>query len=267
VPRINESQGRFLTLAAIVLFGASLPAAGRESFTVKTPGPWVQISALDDAGQTAKPAAGISTLLLDDHQTRVTGRSVERYVRHARLVASQKDLKDFSEIQIEFEPSYQTLTLHHIQIRRGGSVTNALHPEEIKLLHREQELEQQIFNGSVQALAILSDVRVGDIVDFAYTVDGDNPVMGGRFDDLVDLSPESFVKHLRYRLLWPQKRKLLMRSHNTDLEPKITVAGDETEYVWEGRDTMPFEGDDRTPSWYFAGSWVDERIRNLGPCR
>jgi hypothetical protein len=246
-----------LSIATIVLSSASLLAAeGRESIAFKPPAAWVQVATLDDAQTPASSASTNSKVLLDDHQTRVTDRSIERYARRVRLVSSTKDLQEASQIQIEFEPSYQALTIHHIQIRRGAIVNNALRPGEIRVLHREQELEQQIFNGSVQAIAILNDVRVGDIIDFAYTVTGDNPVMGGKYDELVELDSNIPVKWLRARLLWPQKRKLFMRRHNTNLEPRITP-GEETEYVWERRDITPAETEDRVPGWFFSGSWVD----------
>jgi len=253
---IEDWTGRLFSLSFVLLNIPGLLAARRESFTVKTPGAWVQVVALDNAVQTAALASLTPTRLLDDHQTRVTDRSVERYIRHVRLVAAQKDLGELSQIQIEFEPSYQTLTIHHIQIRRGAGVINAFRSAQVKMLHREEELEQQIFNGSVQAVAILSDVRIGDLIDFAYTIAGDNPVMGGKFDQMVELDSNVLVKRLRARLLWPRERKLFMRSHNTDLQPKIT-AGDETEYLWERRDVEPMEGEDHVPGWYFSSPWVD----------
>src|SRR5881396_4329268 len=154
-------KGRLFSLAAFVLFNIpGLWAARRESFTVKAPGRWVQVATAEEGVQTAAPASGTPIRLLDDHQTRVTDRTVERYFRRVQLVAAQKDLDELSQIQIEFEPSYQTLTIHHIQIRRGGTVRNALRASQVKMLHREEGLEQQIFNGSVQAVTILSDVRV-----------------------------------------------------------------------------------------------------------
>jgi len=252
----RDCSGRLVAMAAFVLLNMpGLWAAGRESVKVKAPGAWVQVATLDNA-QMVSLAAGTSITLLDDHQTRVTDRSIERYVRHVRVVAAQKDLSHLSQIQIEFEPSYQTLTIHHIQIRRGSSVIDAYRPGDMKVLHREEELDQQIFNGSVQAVAILNDVRIGDNIDYAYTIAGDNPVMGGKYADIVDLEGSVFVKRLRARLLWPQKRKLFMRQHNTDLEPKIT-AGEETEYVWERHDVTPIEGEDRVPGWFYWVPWVD----------
>jgi hypothetical protein len=253
---IELKRWLFWIVTIVLLLSASnLAAENRESIAFKPPAAWVQITTLDDA-QTPASSAGTSKVLLDDHQTRVTDRSIERYARRVRLIASTKDLQEAAQIQIEFEPSYQALTIHHIQIRRGASVSNALRSAEIKVLHREQELEQQIFNGTVQAIAILSDVRVGDVIDFAYTVTGDNPVMGGKYDDLVELDSKLPVKWLRARLLWPRKRKLFMRGHNTNLEPKITP-GEEMEYVWERRDTTPVENEGKLPGWFFPGSWFD----------
>jgi hypothetical protein len=94
------------------------------------------------------------------------------------------------------------------------------------------------------------------MIDYAYTISGDNPVMSGKFDEVIDLEPGDFVKRLRVRLLWPQKRKLSIQPHNTDIQPKIT-AGEEMEYQWERRDVAPIEGEDRVPGWYFSGAWVE----------
>lgn len=242
-----------IVLAAIVLHSPAF-AADSPSFGVTPPAPWVQNVTLENVKQPSP--GGRSMAVLDDHQTRVTDRSLERYVRHVYLVASQRNLEDFSQVQIEFEPSYQTLTIHHIRIHRAGATTNVLRPADIKILHREQELEEQIFNGTVEAVSILSDVRIGDVIDYAYTITGDNPVMRGRFTDIIDLEPGIFAKHLRARLLWPQHRKLFVRRHNTDAEPKIT-AGAETEYIWERRDATPLEDEDNVPGWHFPGAWVE----------
>lgn len=245
--------GSLLLLAC--LLGAPSPAvAGPASFSTGAAPSWVQVATVENPG-TASPA-GASLTVLDDHQIRVTDRSVARYFRHVHFVASPKDVEEQSQIQIEFEPSYQTLTIHYIRVQRGAVVRNELHPAEVRVLHREQELEERIFNGTVEAVAILNDVRVGDVIDYAYTIGGDNPVMAGKFDEVIDLAPGDFVKRLRVRLLWPQGRKLFMRRHNTDVEPTIT-AGAETEYVWERRDTSPIDDEDGIPGWYFPGPWVD----------
>jgi transglutaminase-like putative cysteine protease len=253
---LGRRRRAFFLAGSLLLNAARLSAAEGNSFTIKGPGSWVQIAAVDDAAMSAAAATGKPTKLLDDHQTRVTDRSVERYVRHAQIVAAQKDLEELSQIQIEFEPSYQSLTIHHIQIRRNAAVINAFHPGEIQLLHREKELDQQIFDGSIQAVAILRDVRLGDVIDYAYTLTGDNPVARGKFAQTVQLESDVLVKRLRVRLLWPQNRKLFMRPHNTNLEPKITP-GDEVEYIWERNNVVPMESEGNVPGWYDWSPWVD----------
>jgi len=243
-------RGSPFLVALMILSGTiRLRAEGTEKFSVKPPASWVQ------AAELPQNSPGVS-MLLDDHQTRVTDRSVERYVRHTQLIATQKDLEDFGHVEIEFEPSYQSLAIHFIQIRRSDKVIDALRSTDIRVLHREEELEEQIFNGTVQAVAILQDLRVGDIVDVAYTVTGQNPVMGGKYSGTVSLDLRLPVKYLRSRLLWPSKRKLFLRSHNTMIEPKVTP-GVETEYVWERHDVVALPEEDNVPSWYRNGSWID----------
>jgi transglutaminase-like putative cysteine protease len=230
------------SLLTILFFVTSVAAAGaKESFTIKPPASWVEIASLPESAE--------SYSILVDHQTRVADHSTERYVRWVRHVRSQGDLSDAAQIQIEFEPSYQSLTIHNIQIRRGGKVSNALKPGEVSLLHREEELNEQIFNGTVQAVALLSDVRVGDDIDFSYTITGDNPVLGGRYADFVSFAGSKPIKRSRFRLLWPSGRNLSVRKHNTDIEPKITPGG-EVEYVWEKTDIVPIDLEDRVPGWF-----------------
>jgi transglutaminase-like putative cysteine protease len=124
------------------------------------------------------------------------------------------------------------------------------------MIHQEKELNQQIYNGSVQALALLSDVRVGDVIDYAYTINGNNPVMGGRFATFISLAEDHPIQHLRFRLLWPGNRKLFMRSHNTDIQPQVKAA-DETEYLWDMHDIAALDPEDSIPSWFDPYPSVD----------
>ena len=49
----------------------------------------------------------------------------------------------------------------------------------------------------------MPDVRVGDVVEYAINLEGDTPVIGGRFSEWVAVQYEMPVERWRMRLLWP----------------------------------------------------------------
>src|SRR5205085_4317243 len=140
--------------------------------------------------------------LLSDQQMRVSGSTVERYFHHVYQVVAQPGVEHVSQVEFSFDPSYQRLVIHRVQIKRGAQTINALKPKEIRMLEKEDEMEQQLFNGTLAAILILNDVRVGDLVEYDYSVNGANPVLGGRFADVNYLAESEPVARLRYRLLW-----------------------------------------------------------------
>src|SRR5262249_12706551 len=145
---------------------------------------------------------------------------------------------------------YEELVFHRISIMRGDRVIDALKPREIKLIQPETSLDEREYNGLMSALVFLNDVRVGDIVDYSYSINGSNPVMRGRFAARLFLIGDHPIRLLRRRLLWASGRTLRFNSLNTDLQPVIRELGSLREYTWQRENVMPIQVDDRTPQWF-----------------
>jgi len=153
-------------------------------------------------------------------------------------------------IEFDFEPTYQQLVIHYIRILRGKEAINALREREISLIQQETELSERLYNGTLTALSILSDVRVGDIIEYAYSVNGSNPVMGGHYCDTFYLGISRPVERVRLRLLWPSNRELYYQSENTDTGPSIQQAGSDTEYLWEQEKAAAVDVSADAPGWF-----------------
>ena len=102
-----------------------------------------------------------------------------------------------------------------------------------------QRVRAEVYDG--RYLPPTLRVRPGDVIDYAYSVNGDNPVLAGRFADLFSLSHSDTVALVRARLLWPAGRRLFVRPQQTDLQPTVTQGPDEVEYVWERRNAPGVE--------------------------
>src|SRR5262249_11519260 len=153
------------------------------------------------------------------------------------------------QLQFYFEPSYQSLAIHFIRIIRAGQSMNALEPPAIKIVAKEDDLDEQIYNGTLAAIVFLKDVRAGDIVEYAYTISGTNPIFVGRFADRFNLADTEPIQTLRIRLLSPGGRTLYFRNQGTEVAAKSATYEDGKEYLWEQTGVPGVEGEDSTPDW------------------
>ena len=239
-----------LALFCGCLFALSMTkhVLAKPSYVVTAPQSWVR--ALDLESEITGPASASSTFLLDDHQVRVGDKTVERYYHHVQKIDTAAGLNDVSQLKFTFEPSFQKLAIHFIRIRRQGTVIDAMKLSQIKVISQEEELNQQLYNGTLAAIAFLNDIRVGDIVDYAYTVSGENPVLNGRFADTLYLADQQPIRHLNFRLIWPSSRSVAIKNSNIEIEPSVQASGSDTEYIWERREVDAINVEDYSPAWH-----------------
>lgn len=235
-------------LALLQLFAVA--AHSSPKFVVKPPPSWSRAENVDTKPHAVPGSAtGSSTLVLDDYQVRVTSTSVERFYHYAFRIENQSGLDDLSHLKFYFEPSYQQLAIHYIQLHRAGAVINELNPAEVKTIQEEEELNERIYNGTFASVVFLNDLRVGDVVDYAFTVSGENPVFENHFAERFGLAEDRPAQKLSVRLLWSSQRPLNVRNRNTEVKPEVKTIGNETEYVWQTYDVPGVETEDSTPAW------------------
>lgn len=230
-------------------------------FKIEKPPVWVTQIAPDTQTQLtqSQQSEGVSYLLVD-RQILVQGNTRQTYYHSALKIQNESGLENSSNVEIRFDPSYQTLHLHSVQIRRGDKIIPKLEPSAIKVLQREKSLEQLIFNGSKTANFFLEDVRVGDVVEYAYTVRGSNPVFGGRHYSQFDLQWGVPVLQVHARLLTEPGRKPAIRPLNNAPEPVERLVGGLKEYVWSQKATASLRVRDDAPAWfdpYPSVQWSD----------
>lgn len=223
----------------------------KSAFALKPAPGWVRkiVPSKDVAGKGVSNEPS-STRVLDDLQIKVGDNSVERFFHYYQRVNTAAGLEDLSQLRFYYEPSYQQLAIHFVRILRGSATIDALRPSEIKVIHEEEELDQQLFNGTEAAVIFVNDVRVGDVIEYAFTLTGDNPVLGGRFTDTYYFVDQDPIQEFALRLLYPTKRSLAIKADNTDLQPTKQPLGEHTEYLWYAQNLRPLTFEDSTPDWF-----------------
>ena len=249
---------------------APAPAGASVGFSITPTPSWV--SPVAAYAGTELPSAPVQ-VLLRDHQTRVGAEATVRYQHAIRLVRESSGLQKAAQLEIDFDPGYQQLQLHRLEIWRNGSRIDKLDRKLVKLLQRETQLERQIVDGRMTASIVVDDLRVGDRLEWAASLVGDNPVFGKRFVDqewtTSSLGP---IGTLQYRLIAPAERQIRYRLAETGTQVSEQTAGRLRETVFRRSLVPQFHYDQLLPaaehyrdqielsefaSWAEVADWAD----------
>lgn len=267
-PRHTRANGRLAARAvaaamALGSLGATAPAALAAPLPaiVETPA-WVA-AVTPDPARTVKNATHGVDYLLSDVQTRVAPDGTRQgYRHHAIRVRTAKGLDQTGQLEIEWEPSYQRMQLHQLRVLRDGRWLPWRDHASARTLDREPEAEQRIYDGRKTMVLQLDDIRVGDVLEYAYSVTGWNPVFGGRQYGGFPLDFGVPVARMHNRLLLPAEREIVLRAPAGAPEAATTVAGGQKALVWDAEDVAAVTREKNTPTWFDPWSeirWTEFR--------
>ena len=91
-------------------------------------------------------------------------------------VVSYSGITKASQLSVAYDTSYQQLKIHHLYIWRNGVKNDRTNDLSFKVLNNEYNLHNGIYMGLITAYCNLNDIRKDDLIDFAYTLVGKNPI-------------------------------------------------------------------------------------------
>ncbi|HEY0659829.1 MAG TPA: DUF3857 domain-containing transglutaminase family protein [Lysobacter sp.] len=187
--------------------------------------------------------------LFDEQVDRRGGRD-HVYTDYVYEVKDATLLGDAGRYQITFNPGYQQLVIHRVQLRRGSKWHERLVPERISLARREKDFEEDLADGNVAALIVLDDVRVDDVVRIRYSIIGSNPILAGQRLDGSTFGWGSPVLRNRLRVLYEPGRKTKIRRENDAPVPTIRETAEATEVLFEAARSRVYTDEGSYPVWY-----------------
>lgn len=196
---------------------------------IAPPPDWVLPAAMP-AAPTAIEGASVVDLLLDQ-QVRLIDGGVATYRANVYRIASSQGL-DAGALQLNWDPSLETLTIHRYRILREGKVIDLVGTgAKLQVVQREKNLENATLDGELTASQQPEDLRAGDVIDLAYTIVRKDPATGGRAEGLY--GPQDGVPYGRYRLrvTWPKGRTVQWRAAPGVVVPHLSEKGGESELL------------------------------------
>jgi hypothetical protein len=179
---------------------------GAAEFTLADPVPsWVVPIGIPESDKTAP-----LVIRLADTQYMVK-ETPTVFVRRAMKVSDSGALAAAGQLAFSFIPQYQHLHLHFVRILRGQETLDRTSTSSIRFLQREMGLEAGMYSGEVTASVLVNDVRVGDTIEFSYSLDGQNPVFGGTFAGAASWDQTVPIALRRVVLNYPETRHITWR--------------------------------------------------------
>lgn len=173
----------------------------------------------------------------------------EVYHRYAYKFLSNEGVQEMSDIGISFDPKHEILIFHKVVIHRAGEVINKL-PATVKTIQHEESMDRFLYDESYTAIINLPDIRVGDVLEYSYTVKGFNPVFKGNVT-------ESFYANRRFafdknvfRLVVPSTMSLTIKNLQTDIQPVVKHGNGSVSYLWINEKSKGLITDGNIPNWY-----------------
>ncbi|MDB5675831.1 MAG: hypothetical protein JWM65_2813 [Sphingomonas bacterium] len=245
-------------LSLLALLSSTAPAA--ETVPVRrAPAPagieWAPIPAANPARLRA--VEGGTYDLLEDTQVDATGDLPTTFRRQAIKAVDRQGLESAAQNKITVDPAYQRLIIHRIAVWRDGRMIDQTARAEIDLLRRESDLDDGVITGERTALIRLADVRVGDVVDIAWSWQSVASAWRGNFFDSADLGWSVPTGLTRYRLTMPASRPLVARSVEHAPAPTIRRVGNMVVREWRVVDPDPVSDSTGSPKWWTPWARVD----------
>jgi len=252
-PALIRCIAAWLVVAAVCLHAeAQTPAAPVETplkevevaasaFARGVPLPaWADVLPVPPAAATRRALV----VRLEDTHLLVADKPVQ-LVNVAQQANDASALGQLGQVALHFVPQYQRLTLHRVAILRGDEVIDHTATVQVRFLQREAGLEQGVYSGVITASLLLPDVRVGDTLHLQYSIEGANPIFGGRYVQGTSWQRPVPVQLRRVTLNAPENRaiqwKWVSDGAPAALAPTVSTANGLRRTRFEEHDIAPVE--------------------------
>lgn len=203
-----------------------------------------------DWENSGKKISGPFYSLLLDKQVSIPQQ--EFYFQRAIKILTSEGIQEESDISIVYEPSFQKLYVHEVSVYRNGKKIDKLADHRIRTLHMETGRDRYLYDERVEAVINLRDIRMGDVIVYAFTRKGFNPVLNGHRSSTVDLNYSVPVLEIKNRLIKNKDRPLNMVYHGDSLNDGYSYSPERSEYIWNIDTVDAVLYDKNTPHWYDA---------------
>lgn len=195
-----------------LMFALAAPSARAGDQILRAAAPaWVVLSPDVSPPETGSTDEGLKMLLFDA-QWHAERDQQSVYIRTRSMALSPQGLVAMGNVALMWSPASQDVTVHHVTLLRDGQEIDVLATQEFATLRREENLELAVLDGRLTAVLQPAGLRVGDVLDIAYTVTTRDSVPGLQFAQIMDMNLPLTVGRQHVRASWPSDMRIAVRA-------------------------------------------------------
>ncbi|MFC7377016.1 tetratricopeptide repeat protein [Brevundimonas sp. GCM10030266] len=211
----------FRTFVAAAVVCATLLASSVSAQEVeRAPVPaWVK-PPLQDAPSAPLGDAAFRVQVIDN-QIRFDAEGSHTYVFQRFEVLTRQGLSSAGTVSLVWTPPRETIQVHLLRIVRNGEVIDVLASQEFETLRRENNLEAAMLDGQLTATLQPRDLRVGDVLELAFTTHDTLGVLAPHVEAFASPSAERLDRY-RLRASWSDDHPVQVAAAApwTDIRPR-----------------------------------------------
>lgn len=183
------------------------------------------------AAEASTPSAGDAFRIeLFDQQFFFDEAGSQVYLRTRVAILTPQALSGFGTVALPWNPASQDVTVHALEIIRGEERIDALAGKEFAILRREANLEAAVVDGLLTATLQLDDLRVGDRLEFAYSMKTRIPLLGLHAEFVASGALPATADQFYLRGSWPTATGMQIRTTDDWAAPDIRRQGDRSSF-------------------------------------
>ena len=258
---MNSGSRARAARCALAIAGTLCAAAAQAAdYRIGAAPAWVRPVPFDSAAHPLADAANVAygaRYDLIDDQVRLGPGTRARFHHVVSEAVTDKGIDELSHREIEVDPTWESLTLTQLDVIRSGRRVSRLRDVQVKVLQRERDLDSRIYDGRKQVALDLPDIRVGDIVEFAYVRSGMNPVFQGHHAGDFDMQWQVPVAHVHRRLSSASALGLRVAQLTGASAPRVAQADGFDEREWDLHDVPGLRVEAAVPGAFNPYPWIE----------
>jgi len=226
------------------------PALAGEEIIFAPPGNWVSEHSVDLDRDISNKEAG-AVMMGMQQQLRFAEDSDEMFIGSQILIQTPQGLQGMGTISIPWSPDVSTLIIHKLHILRQKEIIDVLGSgQTFTILRREANLESAALDGILTAAIQPEDMRVGDIVDMAFTIRAHDPVLKGHSETMVEFYNNAPDTEFSLHAFWDDGSRMRWQKSDALPPPKITKQKNLTRLTQKLSGTSNLVHPDKAPARY-----------------
>lgn len=173
-----------------------------------------------------------------------------QYFHQVDYLVTPKAVQQNSNLEIDFDPSYETVTLHKLCVHRNNEKIDKLATARMEVIQQEQDINRYLYNGRKAWVIFLDDMHPGDILEYSISLKGFNPIFQGYFNRLFYLQDFFPIDYANYRLLASSNRNIDVLKCDTSVPITHQQTDDVQEWSWEISHVPAYQHEPSQPAWF-----------------